>query len=1568
MSVQHFLDAIRLRIELLPPSRDLEDASDALCLMLQAMLLSSLVNRRNIVQGERDIEACINCLSDASLGHCAAHVILNAIVGILVWCEVFPPEAALTSIDLAKDEDRKMQVASRLGRNLLICQFHEVIAPMILSRTAFSGERKLHETLVGKNEHSEENFYEGRLGWEYHWRQVLLLFSWVVSVAGPEGQVASSSCGQLMFASALAGSLKGALKNADKAVLTSLFMPPPGMSMLIGSTFQNEWSYTDLLSERLNVMMPLLPSMMASLLSIGDEREDNLASSLEILAHLVTSVGGAFHRVYGGVVHSTTAVRGQSQAPHLQKQASSSIRTAKSYVPYLLSIALVFEKQIVSRDLRRENELIEILRPVTNPVDNTTSTSMRRTDSDSWVDVSLVNDSFVNDLIVEIPSDVEENPSVLLSVFQSFQLSTMQTAAGLMSNAMAIGGAGTTLALWQSVLSTLESSSFTDKQTEYKSPDDFEIDQNILPDDCATKGVLCRLVAFTLRKALKRDNPWDLWSFEMSSAVAKTCLLIEEKKLLMYTSGAKYGADQTLLLCVVLEILSYGRESTGWCQLSLPTMPGGHNKVGKGDVTATSKLLLPVLQPCYRLLLSALPGVSSTSKVKSPKCDCESEDNEELLLIKVLHELDKTLTAAIVGLTFASARDIALGTMAVLRNTAQERAHKGDHEGSQLCGNLISKVAEELRVRYESERRLRETALFDAYEGDLSHDKAAKESQAVERIVFGGDGLGLVANADSQANTNSNHELSSPVPKREAKISDDFVLFHEPEAMDHRGSAKLGFPEYEGLGLVLETIKSDSGNDSLEGEMDIILSHLSPFLDSWDAALQRDKQESELVSLFDTKIRFVDTGHGQHKSPASGKDPGSETAADIMSNFFEFAAGEKSRLKEITTRFMPAYRYSRLSFTERFCWSEFAASCLHDDIGFQWERGISDGNRDIRSRLASIPSFPQFRPYIPGYLDHGSGAGNAAPDSAVFDDQKTGSQDRRVSTMPLDTDAFTKTLLENGALDIVDITKKEAEKDMDDQEISVLEDKDSLLEDGDNTLFSEEVGGDTSIHDESSDLQTATENGKDAAMDNADEARLDDEDPSEFLGSFVFKGQHSIASSSFSTPPDNSSSSLGLMQSAAAGLIEKHLDSCLHVKAEGSRPCTVLLTSSHLILEYDGDGYFEGEILAAEEEAERMRIIEDGGGLRDDGAEEKHQKRAARRQREIASFRPKSIRYNLSEISHIYLRRYRLRDSSIELFFIPSGGATFGGFGIFSSTSSLFLDFGPGHEGNAKRDDAAFAIMRRAPPQAMKQWPDRANQFLHEQLQRLTVAWAEGRITNFDYLLHLNLLSGRSYNDICQYPVFPWVLGDYTSEQVPNLNDRSSFRDLSKPVGALNPERLNDFIERFNTFADPSIPPFMYGSHYSTSAGVVLHFLVRLHPFAGLHRQLQGGYFDVADRLFSSVPRTWSMCTGSSAAEVKEITPEWYSNPSFLRNSNNFVLGSSQDGELLGDVILPPWAKGSPEKFVEIMRAALESEICSEMLPDWIDLIFGYKQQGPESIKANNVYFYLTYYGTFFKR
>jgi len=55
--------------------------------------------------------------------------------------------------------------------------------------------------------------------------------------------------------------------------------------------------------------------------------------------------------------------------------------------------------------------------------------------------------------------------------------------------------------------------------------------------------------------------------------------------------------------------------------------------------------------------------------------------------------------------------------------------------------------------------------------------------------------------------------------------------------------------------------------------------------------------------------------------------------------------------------------------------------------------------------------------------------------------------------------------------------------------------------------------------------------------------------------------------------------------------------------------------------------------------------------------------------------------------------------------------------------------------------------------------------------------------------------AGRSYSDLNQYPVFPWVLADYASESL-DFNSPATFRDLSKPVGALKPKRLEFFLVR----------------------------------------------------------------------------------------------------------------------------------------------------------------------------
>ncbi|XP_078601403.1 neurobeachin-like isoform X5 [Branchiostoma floridae x Branchiostoma japonicum] len=245
-------------------------------------------------------------------------------------------------------------------------------------------------------------------------------------------------------------------------------------------------------------------------------------------------------------------------------------------------------------------------------------------------------------------------------------------------------------------------------------------------------------------------------------------------------------------------------------------------------------------------------------------------------------------------------------------------------------------------------------------------------------------------------------------------------------------------------------------------------------------------------------------------------------------------------------------------------------------------------------------------------------------------------------------------------------------------------------------------------------------------------------------------------------------------------------------------------------------------------------------------------------------------------------------------------------------------------------------------------------------MSNMTARWQRREISNFEYLMFVSTIAGRTYNDLNQYPVFPWVLTNYESEEL-DLTLPSNFRDLSKPVGALNPKRRSFFQERYEAWDDPDVSAFHYGTHYST-AGFVLNFLIRLEPFTTMFLNLQGNKFDHANRTFSNILQTWRNCQRDTS-DVKELIPEFYYLPEMLMNMNGYNMGTMEDSRPVDHVVLPAWAR-TPEEFIRLNRMALESEFVSCQLHQWIDLIFGYKQKGPEAIRATNMFYYLTYEGS----
>ncbi|PWA68195.1 BEACH domain-containing protein [Artemisia annua] len=273
--------------------------------------------------------------------------------------------------------------------------------------------------------------------------------------------------------------------------------------------------------------------------------------------------------------------------------------------------------------------------------------------------------------------------------------------------------------------------------------------------------------------------------------------------------------------------------------------------------------------------------------------------------------------------------------------------------------------------------------------------------------------------------------------------------------------------------------------------------------------------------------------------------------------------------------------------------------------------------------------------------------------------------------------------------------------------------------------------------------------------------------------------------------------------------------------------------------------------------------------------------------------------WSMASLHQVHNRRYLLRKSALEIFMLDR--------------STFFFDFGTAEA----RMSAFRAIVHARPP-------------------RLN-----------------NIYLGT------QYPIFPWILSDYKSTQL-DLSNPSSYRDLSKPIGALNDDRLKKFQEKYSSHNDPIIPKYHYDSHYST-AGTVLYYLMRVEPFTTLSIRSHGGKFDHADRMFSDIGATWNGVL-EDTNDLKELVPEMFYLTEILTNENSVDFGTTQLGAKLDSVRLPPWAE-NPVDFIHKHRLALESEHVSEHLHEWIDLIFGYKQLGKDAILANNVFFYATYDG-----
>lgn len=191
--------------------------------------------------------------------------------------------------------------------------------------------------------------------------------------------------------------------------------------------------------------------------------------------------------------------------------------------------------------------------------------------------------------------------------------------------------------------------------------------------------------------------------------------------------------------------------------------------------------------------------------------------------------------------------------------------------------------------------------------------------------------------------------------------------------------------------------------------------------------------------------------------------------------------------------------------------------------------------------------------------------------------------------------------------------------------------------------------------------------------------------------------------------------------------------------------------------------------------------------------------------------------YNIRSIKKIFKRRFMLMRKALE---------------FWTEKESFYLTF-RSHE---DRDLVHDKLMEKV-----------TDVETEESLISNTEKWVKGELSNFDYLYTLNYHSYRSRSDLTQYPVFPWIIKDYESD-VLDLHSEDTFRDLTKPMGALNEDRLEEYKLRYNEI--PEGEKYLYGTHYS-APGYVIGYLFRKRPRWML--KFQGGHFDNPNRLFKGI-------------------------------------------------------------------------------------------------------------------
>ena len=314
------------------------------------------------------------------------------------------------------------------------------------------------------------------------------------------------------------------------------------------------------------------------------------------------------------------------------------------------------------------------------------------------------------------------------------------------------------------------------------------------------------------------------------------------------------------------------------------------------------------------------------------------------------------------------------------------------------------------------------------------------------------------------------------------------------------------------------------------------------------------------------------------------------------------------------------------------------------------------------------------------------------------------------------------------------------------------------------------------------------------------------------------------------------------------------------------------------------------------------------------------------------------------EIDEIIERRFLLLWQAIEIF-LKNGKSYFFNF-LSKEKSDFILDI------FNKNEKTRNKIKRK----------DHFQQLVN----KLIIEWQEEQLTTYEYLLFLNKFSSRTYNDVNQYPVFPWIKrkfemikGEKEAKPVP--------RDFKYPMSSQREELRKEALNRFKEDEENGEHfPVHYGNHYSTSS-YIYFYLMREEPFTTLLMKLQGNKQENPDRMFYSfIDTLFILETGH---DNRECIPDIFCKIEQFINLNCVDFGKKISGIRVDDFIVYVYESDKEAKlnmlltkndhsvsdyvnFILKENIFLNCKTTTKEITKWFDLIFGVLQL-PEKNRKN---------------